>query len=104
MLEGINFNSVNCIVEYGPGTGVFTKKFNLSNIYNIQVKYHKGEVYLIEINTRMSGGTFKSCMSGINLMSKTVDLLNGEKVESQINKLKEIKITQKNDCYIDLYD
>lgn len=79
----------------------FTKKFNLSNIYNIQVKYHKGEIYLIEINTRMSGGTFKSCMSGVNIMSKIIDILDGEKVQSQIRNMKEIKITQRNDCYID---
>lgn len=26
MLESVDFNKVNCIVEYGPGTGVFTEK------------------------------------------------------------------------------
>ncbi|MCL1863123.1 MAG: SAM-dependent methyltransferase [Defluviitaleaceae bacterium] len=26
MVEGIDFANVNCIVEYGPGTGVFTEK------------------------------------------------------------------------------
>ncbi|MGL5353252.1 MAG: SAM-dependent methyltransferase, partial [Clostridium sp.] len=26
MIESINFESAECIVEYGPGTGVFTEK------------------------------------------------------------------------------
>lgn len=75
-----------------------TKKFNLSNIFNIQVKFHKDKIYLIEINTRMSGGIFKSCMSGINIVYKDIKLLNNENIISEKHLLKEIKIKQRNDC------
>ena len=47
---------------------ILTEKFNLSYLYNIQVKYHKGKVYLIEINIRMSGGIHKSCLAGVNFL------------------------------------
>lgn len=77
-----------------------TKKFNLSNIFNIQVKMHDGELYLIEINTRMSGGIYKSCLMGVNIVSKTVDMLNGEDIISQIEALEMKKIKQRNDCFI----
>ncbi|MBQ8998810.1 MAG: SAM-dependent methyltransferase, partial [Clostridium sp.] len=43
MVEGINFNMCNCIVELGPGTGVFTdeilKKRN-SNTTLILIEYN----------------------------------------------------------------
>lgn len=77
-----------------------TRKFNLSNIFNIQVKYHKGKIYLIEINTRMSGGVFKSCMSGINIVYKNIKLLDNQDVLSENHLLKEIKINQINECAI----
>ena len=78
-----------------------TNKFGLNNIFNIQVKYHKNQLYLIEINTRMSGGIFKSCMSGINIMSKSLNLLLGKNVISEIDNLRELKVNQRNDCYIE---
>ena len=78
-----------------------TKKFKLNNIFNIQVKYHKNQLYLIEINTRMSGGIFKSCMSGINIMSKSLDLLLGKNILSEVDILRELKINQKNECDIE---
>lgn len=79
----------------------FTKKFKLNNIFNIQVKYHNNKLYLIEINTRMSGGIFKSCMSGINILSKNLNLLLGKNVTSEIDSLRKLKINQRNDCYIE---
>lgn len=78
-----------------------SKKFNLSHIFNFQIKYHNDEMYLIEINTRMSGGTFKSCTSGINLMTKELDLLLGRNVESDIDNMKELKIIDNKGCYIE---
>jgi len=57
-----------------------TKRFNLSYLYNIQVKYHKGKVYLIEINTRMSGGIHKSSLAGVNFLYLAIKLLMGEAV------------------------
>jgi biotin carboxylase len=58
-----------------------TERYQLSYLYNIQVKYHKGEPFLIEINTRMSGGIYKSCFAGVNLPYLAVQALRGEKVQ-----------------------
>lgn len=44
MVEDINFSNASCIVEYGPGTGVFTEKIlnkkNDSTIF-IAIEYNK---------------------------------------------------------------
>jgi len=60
-----------------------TKKFNLSYLYNIQVKYHKGKLYLLEINTRMSAGIHKSSLAGVNFLYLAIKLLNGEAVTNR---------------------
>lgn len=57
-----------------------TRRFNLSYLFNIQVKFNKGKVYLIEINTRMSAGIHKSSLAGVNLLSLAISLLLGEAV------------------------
>ena len=43
MIDSIDFKSASCIVEYGPGTGVFTEKI-LARIKNDTI------VLLVEIN------------------------------------------------------
>ena len=43
MIEKINFNTAKCIVEYGPGTGVFTEKI----LARVKEDTH---VILIEVN------------------------------------------------------
>ena len=43
MIENINFNHSKCIVEYGPGTGVFTEKLienRLKNTVIILIEYN----------------------------------------------------------------
>ena len=62
-----------------------TKEFSLSYLYNIQVKYHKGKAYLIEINTRMSAGIHKSCYTGVNFLYLAIKLLMGEEVATPEN-------------------
>lgn len=57
-----------------------TKELSLSYLYNIQVKFHKGRAYLIEINTRMSAGIHKSCYTGVNFLDLALKLLMGESV------------------------
>ena len=34
--------------------------------YNLQLRHHNDEWYLLEVNTRMAGGTHKSCLTGVN--------------------------------------
>jgi len=60
-----------------------TRRFNLSYLYNIQVKYHKGKVYLVEINTRMSAGIHKSSLAGVNFLYLAIKLLRGEAVTTR---------------------
>ncbi|MDX8289725.1 ATP-grasp domain-containing protein [Metabacillus indicus] len=70
----------------------FTEEFKLDYIFNIQVKYNQGLPKLLEINPRMSGGLYFSCLSGVNFPYLAVKLLLGEKVEKQETKL-DIKAT-----------
>ncbi|HMX46288.1 MAG TPA: ATP-grasp domain-containing protein, partial [Candidatus Obscuribacter sp.] len=36
-------------------------KLKLDGVFNVQFKDHNGEPYLLEINSRMSGGLHKAC-------------------------------------------
>ncbi|MDX1990482.1 MAG: ATP-grasp domain-containing protein [Candidatus Obscuribacter sp.] len=38
-------------------------KLKLDGVFNVQFKDHNGEPYLLEINSRMSGGLHKACMA-----------------------------------------
>ena len=46
--------------------GDIVKRLELDGPFNIQFKYDNGEPYLLEINSRLSGGILISCESGIN--------------------------------------
>ena len=43
-----------------------TRAFNLSGIYNVQARMSDGIPKLLEINPRMAGGLYYSCLGGIN--------------------------------------
>lgn len=54
------------------------KKVPLEQPCNIQFKYLDGTPYILEVNTRMSGGTHMSCLaSGVNIPSIAVNKLLG---------------------------
>lgn len=57
-------------VEYNPEFYEISKKFaevsGLQMPYNVQLRHHNNEWYLLEVNTRMAGGTYKSCLTGVN--------------------------------------
>ena len=56
----------------------FFEKFPLENPCNIQFKYLDGVPYLLEVNTRMSGGVQMSCLaSGVNIPNIAVNKLLG---------------------------
>lgn len=42
----------------------FQEKAELSGPYNLQFRYHNGELYLLEVNTRLSGGSWKAHFIG----------------------------------------
>ena len=43
------------------------EELNIYGPFNIQFRMHNGIPYLLEINTRMSGGVHLSCLTGLNL-------------------------------------
>lgn len=53
----------------------FTEEYNLTYVYNIQVKYKDGVPKLLEVNPRMSGGLHLTCLSGVNYPYEALKLL-----------------------------
>ncbi|MFC4598481.1 ATP-grasp domain-containing protein [Cohnella hongkongensis] len=50
-------------------------------VYNIQVKYNGGVPKLLEINPRMSGGLYITCLSGVNMPYLAVQSILGQPFE-----------------------
>lgn len=48
--------------------------------FNIQVRYSNGVPKLLEINPRMSGGLYITCLSGVNMPYLAVQALQGKQV------------------------
>lgn len=63
------------------------EKCKIPYVFNIQVKYNKGVPKLLEINPRMSGGLFITCLSGVNMPYLAVKTIMGNTVERPIPKL-----------------
>lgn len=72
------------------------KKFKLNNLFNIQFKLRDDVIYLLEINTRMSAGIFKSCKIGINFLHKAILKEFNCDIKSEMYKLNDIKIITNN--------
>lgn len=69
------------------------QKTGLSMPCNIQFKFHGETPYLLEINTRMSGGVQLSCAgTGINIPKLALKKLLGETAEAEWDK-KECKVS-----------
>lgn len=64
-----------------------TKRYQLSYLYNIQVKYHQGIPYLVEMNTRTSGGLYKAYASNVNMMYEAIRLLQGKEPTVDMNDI-----------------
>ena len=63
----------------------FQEKAHLSSAYNIQLRESNGQLYLLEVNTRLAGGSWKDQFVGVNFMSVIIGEKNG--VELNINSL-----------------
>ncbi|MBC7997641.1 MAG: ATP-grasp domain-containing protein [Leptolyngbya sp.] len=62
-----------------------TEKFKLTSLYNVQFREKgDGSPVLLEINSRMSGGTNMSCMSGLTLPYWGIKLALGTASEAEI--------------------
>lgn len=69
-----------------------SEKINLEQPYNIQFKYHDDELYLLEINTRLSGGAWKAKYLGCDFVNLCIDKLDGKDIVF-IPSAKEVNIS-----------
>lgn len=61
-------------------TKKIAEDFNLYGPFNIQFRMHNGIPYILEINTRMSGGVHMSCLTGLNIPFIAAEKARGRKV------------------------
>lgn len=55
-----------------------TERFGLRAVFNIQLREHRGRLFLLEVNARMSGGLAVACAGGLNFPEWAVRLAAGE--------------------------
>lgn len=65
----------------------FAEEYRIPYVYNIQVKYNKGVPKLLEINPRMSGGLYITCLSGVNIPYLAVKAVLGEPIDAVFPQL-----------------
>ncbi len=66
------------------------KLYRLPYVFNVQLRYRDGVPKLLEINPRMSGGLYISCLSGVNFPYLAVQLLLGNPVAPLTPRLNQI--------------
>lgn len=57
--------TLEAIPEVEEHSAWITERFRLSGLFNVQFKRHHGLWYVLEVNSRMSGGIGMSCLSGV---------------------------------------
>lgn len=57
------------------------QKLRIPYAFNIQVRYNQGIPKLLEINPRMSGGLYITCLSGVNMPYLAVQALQGKIIQ-----------------------
>jgi len=68
-------------------TKKIVKKMNLSNFINFQfISKKTGEIYILEINPRMSGGIPQCNISGINYSELLIDYLDNKNIDKKLKK------------------
>jgi carbamoylphosphate synthase large subunit len=76
----IKFSDHQFLEVEGPSieTAAFlTERYRLDGIFNLQTKERDGRQYLLEVNSRMSGGLLYACMSGVAFPYWTLMLTAG---------------------------
>ena len=73
----------------------FAEVSGLKMPYNLQLRKHNDDWYLLEVNTRMAGGTYKSCLTGFNFPYIALcELLNIPFELKDITKVKGMLISE----------
>lgn len=62
------------------------KKLNIFGPANIQVKYHRDEPYVFEVNPRFSGGIPLTLAAGVDFCELTVRMVLGEKLRPRLGE------------------
>ncbi len=70
-----------CSQELINKAAVLAERFGFNQPFNLQLRYHEDTLYLLEVNTRMSGGIHYSYYAGINLPYLALKKLLGQVVE-----------------------
>ena len=73
----------------------FVKEHKIDVPYNLQLRWHDNMLFLLEVNTRMSGGAHIANEIGVNFLALAVEQLVNGKIEKKINIRREnVLITQ----------
>lgn len=70
------------------------KEYNLYGPFNIQFRLHNNIPYLLEVNTRMSGGIHSSCLTGVNIPYLAVENALGNSIDIVEYNKEKFKISQ----------
>ena len=73
----------------------FARDFKIEGPYNLQIRWHNGIPYLLEVNTRMSGGSHIADKVGVNFLALAIEqLVRGDISKFPDIKKLDIKVTQ----------
>ena len=99
-LKNVDLDDGAAIVKHLIGgssssaTKNIAKEFGLYGPFNIQFRMHNSIPYLLEINTRMSGGTHLSCMTGINIPYLAMETAMLRRVDIPEYKKEKMRVSQ----------
>ena len=95
MIPRYKLGNRNQIIKWDQEITNQVEKFNkiakLQYPFNIQYKYHKDKLYLLEVNTRMAGGMYLSNKTGYNILYNAICKMLNKQTQAPQN-LKEIKV------------
>lgn len=66
--------------------------YGLSGVWNFQAKEHRGQLYILEINARMSGGLYQTHCSGVVPHQVAIQLAFGEQPQPQVQDVRVWKL------------
>lgn len=78
---GTRSNLIKTKSEFIEISKRFAEVTGIKHPYNLQMRWHKGKLYLLEVNTRMAGGTHKANLAGMNFSYISICDLLGKDFE-----------------------
>lgn len=59
----------------------FWQAVNIHAPFNVQFRYHNDELYILEVNTRLSGGAWKAKEVGVDFVSLALECLTADNID-----------------------